>query len=58
MDEVLVNAVLQRQSYYVGEFMNKIIALESKLSVVESQLAELTAKYEKEQQQKKSVKAA
>lgn len=57
MDEVLANAVLQRQSYYVGEFMNKIIALEAKLMIVESQLAELSAKYEKEQQ-KKGVKPA
>jgi len=41
MDEVLANAVLQRQSYYVSEFMNKIVVLEAKLSVVEKELLEL-----------------
>jgi len=41
MDESLANAVLQRQSFYVGDFMNRIVMLEAKLLVLEKELATL-----------------
>ena len=57
MDENLANAVLQRQSYYVGDFMNRIILLEAKISVLEKQIEESKRLLEKEQvaKQKRSV---
>lgn len=53
MDDVLANAVLQRQSYYIGDFMNRIVILEAKLSVIEKELLELKQEKELAAKQKK-----
>jgi len=58
MDEQLINAVLGRQTSYIGDLTNKNIFLEAKISVLENQLKELTAKYDKEVAAKKIAKAA
>lgn len=58
MDENLINAILQRQAVYIADLTNKNIFQEAKISVVEKQLSEITAKYEKDQAAKKNVKAA
>jgi hypothetical protein len=58
MDEQLINAVLGRQTAYIGDLTNKNIFLEAKISVLENQLKELTAKYDKEVAAKKITKAA
>lgn len=49
MDENLINAILQRQAAYIADLTNKNIFQEAKISVVEKQLSEMTAKYEKDQ---------
>lgn len=54
MDEVMVNAILQRQSSFIGEVVNKNLFLEAKISVLEKQIADLTAAYEKDQVVKKN----
>lgn len=54
MDETLANAVLQRQSFYIGDFMNRIIILEAKLSVLEKELIALKDEKALEPKQKKS----
>jgi len=54
MDEVMVNAILQRQSSFIGEIVNKNLFLEAKISVIEKQLSDLVAKFEKDQSAKKS----
>lgn len=54
MDEGLANAVLQRQSYYVGDFMNRIIVLEAKLSILEKELTDLKQEKEIAAKQKKA----
>jgi hypothetical protein len=58
MDEQLINAILGRQTAYIGDLTNKNIFLEAKISVLENQLKELTAKYDKEVAAKKIAKAA
>lgn len=58
MDENLINAILQRQAAYIADLTNKNIFQEAKISVIEKQLSEIAAKYEKDQAAKKNVKAA
>jgi hypothetical protein len=57
MDEVMINAILQRQSAFIGEVVNKNLFLEAKISVLEKQIIELTANYEKDQAAKKNKAA-
>lgn len=55
MDEAMINAILQRQSSYIAEMVNKNLFLEAKLSVVEKQLNDLVSNIEKDQAVKKKA---